>query len=103
MTTKAANSAARTEMGGLTMDIAALAEIRHETSGRHGSFEAIVPPHDWWDWHAAYMDARQGGSSPDAASAAAGRYKPRSSMSSSRLVGQRSGTANVVWSHMCSP
>jgi hypothetical protein len=27
-----------------------------------------------WDWYAAYMDARQSGSSPDEASAAAGRY-----------------------------
>jgi hypothetical protein len=33
-----------------------------------------APPHDWWDWYAAYMDARQAGSTPDEASAAAGRY-----------------------------
>jgi hypothetical protein len=33
-----------------------------------------APPHDWWDWYAAYMDARQSGSTPDEASAAAGRY-----------------------------
>ena len=44
------------------MDIAALAELLHETSIRHGSFEAAAPPHDWWDWYAAYMDARQSGS-----------------------------------------
>lgn len=56
------------------MDIAALAERLHETSGRHGSFEAVAPPHDWWDWYAAYMDARESGSAPDEASAAAGRY-----------------------------
>jgi hypothetical protein len=30
--------------------------------------------HDWWDWYAAYLDARQTGSTPDAASEAAGRY-----------------------------
>jgi hypothetical protein len=31
------------------MDIAALAELLHETSGQHGSFEAVAPPHQWWD------------------------------------------------------
>jgi hypothetical protein len=56
------------------MDIAALAELLHETSVRHGSFEAVAPPHDWWDWYAAYMDARERGDTPDEASAAAGRY-----------------------------
>jgi hypothetical protein len=56
------------------MDVAALAELLHETSLRHGDFEAAAPPHDWWDWYAAYMDARQGGSEPDDAAAAANRY-----------------------------
>jgi hypothetical protein len=56
------------------MDVASLAELLHETSIRHGSFEAVAPPHDWWDWYAAYMDARQSGRSPDEASDAAGRY-----------------------------
>jgi hypothetical protein len=58
----------------MTMDVAALAELLHETSIRHGDFEAAAPPHDWWDWYAAYMDARQSGSDPDGASAAANRY-----------------------------
>ena len=44
------------------MDVASLADLLHETSERHGSFEAIAPPHNWWDWYAAYMNARQGGS-----------------------------------------
>jgi hypothetical protein len=56
------------------MDVEALAQLLHETSERHGAFEAVAPAHDWWDWYAAYMDARQGGSEPDAAAAAAGRY-----------------------------
>src|SRR5262245_8299292 len=59
---------------GVTMDIAALARLLHETSEHHGAFEAVAPPHDWWDWYAAYMDARQRGKTPDEASAAAGRY-----------------------------
>jgi hypothetical protein len=56
------------------MDVASLADLLHETAERHGSFEAVAPPHDWWDWYAAYMDARQRGSGPGDASAAADRY-----------------------------
>jgi hypothetical protein len=56
------------------MDVAALADLLHETAERHGSFEAVAPPHDWWDWYAAYMNARENGSTPDEAAAAAGRY-----------------------------
>jgi catechol 2,3-dioxygenase-like lactoylglutathione lyase family enzyme len=55
-------------------DSAELAELLHETSLRHGHFEAVAPPHDWWDWYAAYMAAREAGSAPDDASAAANRY-----------------------------
>jgi hypothetical protein len=46
------------------MGIAALAELLHETSVRHGSFEAVAPPHNWWDSYAAYMDARERGDTP---------------------------------------
>jgi hypothetical protein len=56
------------------MDIASLADLLHETADHHDSFEKASPPHDWWDWYAAYMDARQSGSSSEEASAAAGRY-----------------------------
>ena len=56
------------------MDTEALSQLLHETALRHGAFEAVAPPHDWWDWYAAYMDARRQGSTPDEASAAAGRY-----------------------------
>jgi hypothetical protein len=55
-------------------DVAALAQLLHETAEHHDSFEAVAPPHDWWDWYAAYMDARERGSSPEEASAVAGRY-----------------------------
>jgi hypothetical protein len=61
-------------MGGLKMDVGQLAELLHETAERHDAFEQVAPPHDWWDWYAAYFDARQSGSSPDEASAAAERY-----------------------------
>ena len=55
-------------------DVGALAQLLLETAKHHGEFEAVAPPHDWWDWYAAYMDARRQGSSSDEASAAAGRY-----------------------------
>ena len=57
-----------------TMDIEALSDLLHETSERHGSFEAVAPAHNWWDWYAAHMDAREGGSTQDDAATAAGRY-----------------------------
>jgi len=56
------------------MDVADLAQLLQETAEHHGAFEAVAPPHDWWDWYAAYMNARESGSTPDDASAAAGRY-----------------------------
>jgi hypothetical protein len=56
------------------MDIASLADLLHETAEGHDRFEKAAPAHDWWDWYAAYMDARQNGGSPDEASAAADRY-----------------------------
>ena len=56
------------------MDIASLADLLRETSEHHGAFEALAPAHNWWDWYAAYMDAREGGSTPEQASEAAGRY-----------------------------
>ena len=55
-------------------DVGALADLLHETADHHGSFEAVAPPHNWWDWYAAYLDGRQRGSTPEEASAAAGKY-----------------------------
>ncbi len=55
------------------MSAAALAQLLLETDLHHGSYKAVAPPHDWWDWYAAYMDARERGNSPEEASAA-GRY-----------------------------
>ena len=61
-------------VGGLTMEVAELADLLHETAEHHDAFEKASPPHDWWDWYAAYMDARQGGSDSEEATAAADRY-----------------------------
>jgi hypothetical protein len=56
------------------MDVAALAELLRETSEHHGDYEKTHPKHDWWNWYAPYLSARQSGSTPEEAAAAAGRY-----------------------------
>jgi hypothetical protein len=56
------------------MDVAATSKLLLETALAHGEYEAVAPPHDWWDWYAAYYDARLKGSTPEEAKAAAGRY-----------------------------
>src|SRR4051794_1699470 len=57
-----------------TTDPAKLAQRLQETALRHGTFEAVASPHDWSDWYAAYLEARESGSTPDEAAAAAGQY-----------------------------
>jgi catechol 2,3-dioxygenase-like lactoylglutathione lyase family enzyme len=57
-----------------TMDVATLAELLHETEGHHGQYEKTHGKHHWWDWYAPYLSARQNGSSPEEAAAAADRY-----------------------------
>ncbi len=56
------------------MDIASRAALLRETAEHHDPYEKTHTPHNWWDWYAAYMDAREHGSTPDEASKAAGRY-----------------------------
>jgi hypothetical protein len=56
------------------MDVTTLASLLHEAEERHGAFEARAPKHDWWDWYAPYIEAREHGSPPEEASEAADRY-----------------------------
>ena len=56
------------------MDIASRAALLHETAEHHDPFEKTHAPHNWWDWYAAYMVARQGGDGEEAAVASADRY-----------------------------
>jgi hypothetical protein len=56
------------------MDIATRAELLHETAEHHDRFEKAAAPHDWWDWYAAYIDAREQGLSAKEADAAADLY-----------------------------
>jgi catechol 2,3-dioxygenase-like lactoylglutathione lyase family enzyme len=55
-------------------DVATLAELLHETEQHHGDYERTHAKHQWWDWYAPYLNARQNGSSPEEAAAAADQY-----------------------------
>ena len=57
-----------------TMEVASLAELLHETAEHHDNFEKTHAEHHWWDWYAAYLNARLNESEPVQASAAADRY-----------------------------
>ena len=57
-----------------TPDVATLAELLHETAEHHDHFEKTHGAHNWWDWYAPYLSARQNGSSAEEAAAAADRY-----------------------------
>ncbi len=56
------------------MDVATMAELLRETEEHHGTYEKTHAKHHWWYWYAAYMNARESGSTPEQASAAAERY-----------------------------
>jgi catechol 2,3-dioxygenase-like lactoylglutathione lyase family enzyme len=57
-----------------TVDVANLAELLHETAEHHDHYEKTHGKHNWWDWYAPYLSARQNGSSPEEATAAANSY-----------------------------
>ena len=57
-----------------TPDVATLAKLLRETEEHHGQYEKTHAAHNWWDWYAPYLNARQNGSSPEEAAAAADRY-----------------------------
>jgi catechol 2,3-dioxygenase-like lactoylglutathione lyase family enzyme len=56
------------------MDVATLAELLRDTEQHHGQYEKTHGKHNWWDWYAPYLNARQNDSSPEEAVAAADRY-----------------------------
>ena len=56
------------------MDVASLADLLHETAEHHDHYEKTHGQHNWWDWYAPYFSARQNGSSPEEAAAAANSY-----------------------------
>ena len=56
------------------VDVPRLAELLKETGLHHDAFEKSHEPHDWWDWYAPYLDARERGEDSEAAVAIANRY-----------------------------
>jgi hypothetical protein len=56
------------------VDVAALAALLRETAEQHHPYEASAPAHEWSDWYAAYLDARQRGRTPDEATRHAAEY-----------------------------
>ncbi|MGH2822962.1 MAG: VOC family protein [Thermoleophilaceae bacterium] len=56
------------------VDVATLADLLHETAEHHDHYEKTHAQHHWWDWYAPYLSARQNGSSPEEAAAAADRH-----------------------------
>jgi catechol 2,3-dioxygenase-like lactoylglutathione lyase family enzyme len=60
--------------GARAVDVATLAQVLRETSEHHDHYEKTHAKHHWWDWYAPYLSARQAGSTPEEAAAAADRY-----------------------------
>jgi catechol 2,3-dioxygenase-like lactoylglutathione lyase family enzyme len=56
------------------MDNVSLAGLLRETAEHHDKFEKTHSKHQWWDWYASYLNARQSGTNPEEAAAAADRY-----------------------------
>jgi hypothetical protein len=56
------------------IDVPTLADLLHETGMHHHQFEQTHADHQWWDWYAPYLSARQNGDSSEEATAAADRY-----------------------------
>jgi catechol 2,3-dioxygenase-like lactoylglutathione lyase family enzyme len=63
---------------GGTTDVVTLAKLLHETEEHHGHYEKTHAKHNWWDWYAPYLSARQNGSNPAQAAIAADRYMEES-------------------------
>jgi catechol 2,3-dioxygenase-like lactoylglutathione lyase family enzyme len=56
------------------IDVATLAQLLLETAERHDAVEKAAAAHDWWDWYAPYLSAREQGSTEQEATEAADRY-----------------------------
>jgi hypothetical protein len=58
-------------------DTATLAAFLREAEERHGRYEKTHAEHHWWNWYAPYLGARQSGSGPEEAAAAADRHREK--------------------------
>ena len=46
------------------MDVATLAGLLREAADHHHHYEQTTPAHDWSEWYAPYISAREQGSAP---------------------------------------
>jgi hypothetical protein len=56
------------------MDLDTLTAVLQEAEERHGLYLATAPRHHWCEWYAAYIAAREHGSTPDDAARDAACY-----------------------------
>jgi hypothetical protein len=59
---------------GTSMDVARLTELLREAEQHHSQYEPTAPKHEWSAWYAAYIFAREQGSTADEAVAQATRH-----------------------------
>ena len=50
-----------------SFDVATMTELLREAEARHGEYEPTAPKHQWPEWYAEYIVARQRGKTPDEA------------------------------------
>ena len=62
------------EKGARAIDVPTVANLLRETSERHDQYEKTHPKHNWWDWYAPYLHARENGTSSEDAATAADLY-----------------------------
>ena len=58
-------------------DIPTLTELLRETEKHHGEYEPTAPKHNWSDWYAAYIVAREQGKTPEEAAKDAALHMER--------------------------
>jgi catechol 2,3-dioxygenase-like lactoylglutathione lyase family enzyme len=50
-----------------SVDVATMTELLREAEARHGEYEPTAPKHQWPEWYAEYIVARERGKTPDEA------------------------------------
>jgi catechol 2,3-dioxygenase-like lactoylglutathione lyase family enzyme len=46
-------------------DVTTLTQLLQEAEEHHSDYEPTAPKHNWWDWYAAYIIARERGATPE--------------------------------------
>jgi catechol 2,3-dioxygenase-like lactoylglutathione lyase family enzyme len=62
-----------------SVDVATMRELLREAEARHGEYEPTAPKHQWPEWYAEYIVARERGQTPDEAANHAALQTERSS------------------------